>query len=404
MQDVLTDWDGTDIGYTWDVENGNDILLSFVVIVTTPLIVILVIVLYVTLSNELKETTYLFLFLYSLEIPAGILILVEFITSFILFVECQSFSCFIKASTAIVIFISAVVITVVTIARLRKKSGYDLLQNFFAEFIFLKALIALTSISFIPLILLIVVYPAEILCTLIIYLSVMTMSTIVLYSPVFLSWCYHKRNEADTKDKTKIALLVLAVFFNISLAAMLLCLLYMQALLAGATSNTVVKFILVLVTGLIPGGLVVITGRAIKKEFHVGDTVFLIQPKKGSETFGEKTGPYKLKAKVGKKRFLIDTETAKNLIVSVDDLLNKPESDNSSMLPLIAPTDNSQPQISPQSTSSERQADSQLLELPESGMFQPRAEQEPEPTSHRSSQHSLPSSTEDGIQSWVPPA
>ena len=330
MQDVLTDWDGTDIGYTWDVENGNDLLLSFVVIVTTPMIVILFIVLYATLSKELKETTYLFLFLYSLEIPAAILIFVEFITSFILFVECQSFSCFIKASTAIVIFISAVVITVVTIAR--EKCSYDLLKKLIAKFVFLKALIALASISFIPLVLLIVVYPAEILCTLIIYLSAMTMSTIVLYSPVFLSWYCQNKKEADTKDNTIIALLILAVFFNVSLAAMLLCLLYMQALLAGATSNTVVKFILVFVTGLIPGGLVVITGRAIKKEFHVGDSVFLIQPKKGSEPFGEKTGPYKLTAKVGKKRFMIDmgTGSEENLIVSDDDLLiNKTESDRS---------------------------------------------------------------------------
>ena len=351
MQEVLTDWDGTDIGYTWDVESGNDALLSFIVIVTTPIAAILFLALFTTLSTVLDEnnSSSLFQFLYGLEIPAFVLIVFEFFTSFFLVAKCTNFSCFIKAITAVAIFLCGYFFTIYAMYNTdqehaqRGKCKYirrflNFLRLFFSNFVFLKALIALTSISFIPLILLVIVYPAEILCTVIIYLSLLTMSAVILspltIASVAVSQQYGHQGDSTAKktsDKTgpgteknstpttwtcscflcfsstpedstpengtpeestrtlrqwlcdypgkkddmmckskrwkkiealwdkvwatvvnmKQLLLILAVFFNVSLAAMLLCLLYMQALLAGATSNVAINFVLIVITALI---------------------------------------------------------------------------------------------------------------------------------------------------------
>ena len=53
--------------------------------------------------------------------------------------------------------------------------------------------------------------------------------------------------------------------FNVALVGLLLSLLYMQALLSGATSSTVVNYILIIITALVPGALVIGTKRALKR-------------------------------------------------------------------------------------------------------------------------------------------
>ena len=472
MQEVLTDWDGTDIGYTWDVESGNDALLSFIVIVTTPIAAILFLALFTTLSTVLDEnnSSSLFQFLYGLEIPAFVLIVFEFFTSFFLVAKCTNFSCFIKAITAVAIFLCGYFFTIYAMYNTdqehaqRGKCKYirrflNFLRLFFSNFVFLKALIALTSISFIPLILLVIVYPAEILCTVIIYLSLLTMSAVIL-SPLTIAsvavsqqyvrqggsttkktskndktgpgtkkngppttWtcscfqCFSNtaeestpgngtsqesppgngtsqesppgngtsqesppgngtsqesppgngtsqertlgngtRNESahnfrqwlcdypvkkddmlykskrrkniealwdkvwDTVVNMKQLLLILAVFFNVSLAAMLLCLLYMQALLAGATSNVAVNFVLIIITALIPGGLIYGTGKAVKKKLLPGEMVYLIT----DGQLGEFQGPYEVRDEVDEDRCLIEVDNEIR-IVKVSALMKKKE-------------------------------------------------------------------------------
>ena len=350
MQDVLTDWDGTDLGYTWDVQGGNDALLSFIVIVTTPIAVILFLALFATLRTVLDDnnSSSLFHFLYGLEVPALVLIVFEFLSSFFLLAECQNFSCIIKFCSTIAVFICGYFFTLYAIYKTnRNQHGicikfFKFLHQIFLNFVFLKALVAVTSISFIPLILLVIVYPAEILCTLIIYLSIITMSAVML-SPLTIAsveitkqdWrhggaavCGSLQDVQTLCNKTwktvvnmKHLLLVLAVFFNVSLAAMLLCLLYMQALLAGATSNVAVNFVLFIITALIPGGLVYGTGKAVQKRFFTGEMVYVIT----DEQLGEFVGPYTVKHEVDPERCIIEDEDKKNRVVKLSSLMKQKE-------------------------------------------------------------------------------
>ena len=370
MQEALTDWDGTDIGYTWEVKNGNDGLLIGVVIVTTPIAVVIFFALFSALRGVLDESDSISVlkFLYGLEVPALILIFVEFVTSFIQWVECQSFACIVKEYTVIAVFIFAILFTAYSIMFTTEKTcNFNFLHLFLSNFVFLKAFISLTSISSVPLILLIIVYPAEILCTIIIYLSAITLLAVFL-SPLSVYSATRHRSSLDIPDlhqnnrgnedtdfgestqnadliprqkisiwkqkwealtaiveKHRTTLIVLAVFFNASLAAMLLCLLYMQALLAGATSNVVVNFVLIVITALIPGGLVYGTSKAIRKRFHPGEQVALIN-KNGELTPGQ----YTVISKVDKENYLVRNNGTEG-VVNGNVLLNEKETPRKAM-------------------------------------------------------------------------
>ena len=272
MQDVLIDWDGTDRGYTWDVQGGNDVLFTVIVIVTTPIALILIVVLADTLENVLDRKSlfkhlHLGVLYAGFEIPAFAVIIFESWSSYVLVAECKHFSCILKASTVVPVVIFTCGCLFKCTCECYKEDCtpirhiiFYLPIRLFSELLFLKALVALTSISLIPFILLVVVYPAEILCTVIIYFSILIMSAGIL-SPLILviGKCGTSEPGKLCEDPESIFLAAvwthLALSF-VSLAAMLLCLLYMQALLAGATSNVVVTIVLFgSIIGLIPSSI-----------------------------------------------------------------------------------------------------------------------------------------------------
>ena len=191
--------------------------------------------------------------------------------------------------------------------------------------------IFLTSISAIPLILLIIVYPAEIVCALIIGLSAATMITTVVLSlldsagilpdgisPGGISpggvsnWrVLNKWNQAFF-----ICIQIMAVFFTISLAAMLISLLYLKVLVARATTNVVVY--LFLGTALISVGLVFGTRKALKmyirtlNRIHVDDEVYLITPSATNKQSIQLIGPYTVICSDGNGRFRIKNQSDQN--------------------------------------------------------------------------------------------
>ena len=209
MYEELERWDGTNIGYTWTVRYTSTALLPITVILSTPIAAVVFVVLFSALRGIVDESPSLE-FLYGLEIPALIITFVEFVTSIILWVDCSTFSCVVKASTPIAIFIFGVCFEVhllihglVNVKRLSNCKWYVklsyLCELFFLNFVFFKALLALVSISFIPLILLIIVYPAEILCTILIYFAVIILFTLLLSPLTYIIACKAK----DVTDKIK---------------------------------------------------------------------------------------------------------------------------------------------------------------------------------------------------------
>ena len=137
MQDVLTDWDGTGRGYTCDVQGGNDALLTFIVIATTPIVFILILALLGTLETVLKKKHRFkdleFAVLYAgFEIPAFAVIVFEFWSSCVLVAECKNFSCILKASTVVVIFTYGYLFTVFSTYQEYKNEKFTLIRhNFF---------------------------------------------------------------------------------------------------------------------------------------------------------------------------------------------------------------------------------------------------------------------------------
>ena len=152
--------------------------------------------------------------------------------------------------------------------------------------------------------------------------------------------CTHKFSETepkgrgnrlknDIKECTHI-LRVLLVPFNVSVIAMPLCLLYIQALVAGATSNVVV--VLVIGTAIVPGSLVYGVGKALNryilrvKRIHVGDEVYLITTSATNKQLDQLDGPYTVEGHIGKGRYHIRNQRDESEgIATVNALLKKSE-------------------------------------------------------------------------------
>ena len=218
-QSRLQDWDGTNIGYTYDISDNSDVLLPITVLIAMPIAAVVLFVL-VDKMRGVIESSPSVRFLYGLEIPASIITFFEFVTFCILLANCQLFSCFVKALTTIVLFFLGVCIVLHLITdeyiRILKSKNccknclsilsmfYYVYIKFLSNLVFFKILIALALISFIPLILLIVVYPAEILCTILIYFASLIMSTLLLTIPAeIISYCTKGKIKDGVKDFNK---------------------------------------------------------------------------------------------------------------------------------------------------------------------------------------------------------
>ena len=299
-QGVLTDWDGTDIGYTWNISPGSAAQLSSIIIIFIPLALLMFLALFTTLHGVVNNThsKSVFTFLCSLEIPALLILVVEFITSLILFAGCQTFSCLIKAATPIFVITFEVIFTmyVAKVNNDEPLGTIHFVKYFLYNHVFLKGLIILASISVIPLILLVIVYPAKILSTIIISLSAITMIAVVpslLVKAITSDVSTDVVSESRRLKKQKVAV-VLLVFYTISLIAMVISLLYWKVHEAGATSNVIVF----LISTLIPSGLVYGTGKAFRmcfrtvKKICTDDIVYRITPSATNKQLVQLEGQY----------------------------------------------------------------------------------------------------------------
>ena len=126
---------------------------------------------------------------------------------------------------------------------------------------------------------------------------------------------------------------------------MLLCLLYLEAIVAGATSNVVVNFILLIVTALIPGGLLYGTGKALGKHIRLEDEVYLITKTTTDKQLDRWEGPYTVIGNVGNGRYHIrNGNQSEEGIACADVLLKKSKLPESPTQPELTPT---QPELTP---------------------------------------------------------
>ena len=320
MQGRLEDWDGDDSGFTWDVSDADDTLLPITVIISTPIAAVVFYVLFSKLRGVVEESPTL-KFLYGLEIPAMVITFVEFVTSFLLLADCQTLPCVVKALTTILLFLFGIinVLYLITdevskVKQLNNVKFFDkifyIVEKFLSNLVFFKILIALISVSIIPIILLITVHPAEILCTILMYFAAIIKLTLFLTIVSVLSTtCIHVNGEGaasikkdceekvgwyqrkwnklyefvkskktqdtdgpqsdrekdkDVHKKATRRILVLVGIFNVALFVLLIGFLYMQALLSGATSSTIINYVLIIITALVPGALVYGAKHALK--------------------------------------------------------------------------------------------------------------------------------------------
>ena len=103
------------------------------------------------------------------------------------------------------------------------------------------------------------------------------------YRLFYTTFFYRKLQLTEVDKKKAKRLIILVGIFNVALFVLLMCILYMQALLSGATNSTIVNYILAIATALVPGGLVYGARRLLKGTEPETQNVHVVKDESGEE-------------------------------------------------------------------------------------------------------------------------